>query len=784
MLVFWRLLFLREWSFGREIDFLRQFYPERYYAVDSLSSGQFPLWNPFAICGKAFFASYQPGLLYPLNLLVTGFYALINADWSIKAQCALVIFHLWLAGATTYLLGRDLGLRRPAALISGVSFMLCGFLAAHAGHINQASGAAWIPLVFLLFNRSLRARSLRWSVFAGLALGTSLLVGHLQAIFYMCGLLFALAVYYTVNQVREQEAPGSPWFSLGALGVAVLVAVGIAAVQLLPLLELIGQSTRKDMSAGYVSVGSLPRWQGLNLLFPHLFGSSVESYTGAWWMWETYGYTGIVGGGLGVIALLKKPRRFTVFLWVVLILSVILAFGPAGYLWTWLFKMKLFVNQFRDPARVLVIFGFCSSVLAGIGADHLLSLASSEETEEQHRAAGKVAIGLLALSVLVWLSVCLYRWLFDNGISRISGNGIRSALLSLALLAAFTMLVVLAKRSRYGAIVLAVGLLCLVAFDLVYFNTRWPAMRIDPDDMYGDRAAMEYIAAQPGYFRVETDAGNMFVSYDNGAVYGVEKATGDDSLVLDDYSRLRERILPQQSPGVQVGLFREGALQSELLDILNERYFVTKESIDERLTGDKYTLAGCFDGVYVYENGRAMPRAWMTDAFIFNSDDEVNSYMEALDPYCTGITETALVVAEGLSTEYPMKIDAKGKQRAHISSSGGAVSVLENGEGGLKLRVDPSCRGLLLVSELCYPGWEVFVDGVKRDILKTDLALRGVMLDGGASLVEFRYNPSSVRTGAVITVGAIIVLAGYLALAGFRRKKNNPVGAFNNNSGS
>jgi hypothetical protein len=47
-------------------------------------------------------------------------------------------------------------------------------MCAHAGHINQVSGAAWIPLVFFLFDRALRRRSIHYAVGAGVTVGVAL----------------------------------------------------------------------------------------------------------------------------------------------------------------------------------------------------------------------------------------------------------------------------------------------------------------------------------------------------------------------------------------------------------------------------------------------------------------------------------------------------------------------------------------------------------------------------------------------------------------------------------
>ncbi len=765
-LVFSRAIFNRNWSFGVELDFLRQFYPARVYEVNSLARGTFPLWSPYILSGHPFFASYQTALLYPFNLLMVGLYGLAGAQFPLKAQCGFVVFHFYLAGLFTYILARDLKINRAGSAIAAVTFMLSGFMVAHAGHLNQQSAAAWIPLVFLLFCRSVNRRKAYYAVLAGLAMGVALLAGHLQSIFYLSVLLLGFVVFALVQRLRGAEV--SPLFGLLALGITVAVAAAVAAVQMVPLYELIGLSTRAKVPYPVAVTASLPRWQAVNLIFPHFFGTAATTYTGGWLMWETYGYSGIVGGVLGIAALLRKPRALAVFLWVVLLAAFVLALGPGGYVWTVFFKLGLFLNRFRDPARVLVIYGFASALLAGLGADHLIGLLSDAD-RERFRSALRVVAAVVGAVVLLAAALTAYVLLRGPRRNGANANALLGMVSPVLLAVSLVLLLFIASRAREGRTWLTVGLVALVAFDLVALNTLWIMVEVNPDDLYGDRKASQYVASLPGEFRVETDAHTMYRSLDNGPIYGLQKASGDDSLVLKEYYEYRELILPQQAPGVQVGLFYEGALRSELLDVMNDTFFMTRQPINPRLTSGKFDFVGRFGKVFVYRNRTAMPRAWMSDALAFGSEADALSYMKRLGGLAPSLRRTALVVAPEEARkgtpERPARIQAvKGRVRVTFSSA-----------HRLTLSVDPSCKGLLVVSEVYYPGWEAFVDGRKADTLRTDLLYRGIMLAGGQRKVEFRFRPRSVYTGAVISLSALVVIvlyfAGLLGLWSFRRRK-------------
>lgn len=765
VLVWARVLFSSQWSFGVELDFLRQFYPARSFAAHSLSSGAFPLWNPYVLSGYPFFASYQTAMLYPFNLLMVGLYGAAGADFTLKAQCCFVVFHFFLAGGFTYILARELKISRAGAFVAALTYMLCGYMVAHAGHINQQSAAAWIPLVFFLFHRCLAGRRISYAVAAGAALGVALLAGHFQPLFYLCLMLLLYVVYTAVSRARGDPRKPGLLFGLAALAVTVAVAAGLAAAQLLPTYQMIGLSSRQGLSYGLAATYSMPRRELITLVFPHFMGRVPKEYFGFWapLKWEVYGYAGIVGGALAVLALLRKRKGLAVFLWVVVLLSVVLAIGPGGYLWTGLFKSHLLFDRLRDPARIFVIYGFAMALLAGLGTDHVQHVLSHRAERPRYRAAVALAAVMLALTLILVLVITV-QFIASSGSAGEVGRRIhvRSALLPTALLAALLVVLLLAGRAERLKAALPFALVALVLVDLAVLNVPWTMVRVNPSDPFGDARASRYVARKPGEFRVETDANTMYIALDDGAIYGIEKASGDDSLVLEDYNRYRELVAPSVAPGVQPGLFHGGGIRSPLLDLMNDVYFMSRDRLAPSLAAGKFKLDADLGGVYVYANKTALPRAWMADGLVVADNRRV--YDELARTGGEGLAETALVVenrgAGLLAGE-------------RISSVKGGVRVLEHGPNRLVIETEPSCRGLLVASEIFYPGWEARVDGRRTEILRTNFLFRGVVLQGGQRRVEFRFKPRSVYYGIAVSGATLGLLLLYLAALAVRRRRKN-----------
>lgn len=91
------------------------------------------------------------------------------------------------------------------------------------------------------------------------------------------------------------------------------------------------------------------------------------------------------------------------------------------------------------------------------------------------------------------------------------------------------------------------------------------------------------------------------------------------------------------------------------------------------------------------------------------------------------------------------------------------VSVPEWTNSSVRMRAELDGDGLLLLTDQAFPGWKVFVDGEEREILTANMIFRAVGLEAGTHEVEFRYEPLSIRLGAIVSALAAL---GILALFG------------------
>jgi hypothetical protein len=364
----------------------------------ALAAGELPLWNPYEFSGFPWLATGQAGVLYPPNWIA----ALLPAP---RAMSLVVLSTYLIAGAGTYRLARHLGAPPLAATVGGYTYALSGFMIAHLGHTPMINAAAWLPWVFLAVER-LRSR-MRWPWFAASAGFVALQVaaGHFQVPVYG-GL--AVAIYVLV---AGGEVPG--WRArvgwLGRVGLAGMTGGLLAAVQILPALELAGESARARITYEFFSEYALPVRELSLLLFPYLLGGAPPPspfpapYSGRWGLTELTGYAGVFPFALAVsasIALWRQPR---VRGWAVVgVTTLVLALGPGTPVHRLLFIVPGY-NQFRVPARHLMSFGLAVGILAALALGRMLDRQAEGMRRDASRCAGGVAagMGLIAVAILV-----------------------------------------------------------------------------------------------------------------------------------------------------------------------------------------------------------------------------------------------------------------------------------------------------------------------------------------------------------------------------------------------
>ena len=254
---------------------------------EAIANGEFPLWNPKILTGIPFLAAGQASTFYPLNIL---FYLLpldLAFGWFTALQVAI-------AGACMYLFGRVLRLRVLAALFGAVVYMFSGFLIVSVVFTMFLAAVPWLPLLLAVIEMIVRkqeekgVRSFRpipYVVVGATIIGLVVLAGHPELIYYTMltagaySFVRLASAFFHIRKgdlaANSKRAPLVRTVKLGGwlLAMATL-GIGLGAVQLIPLLELLPLNFREGSASLAEVLGwAWPVRHVLTFALPNVFGS-------------------------------------------------------------------------------------------------------------------------------------------------------------------------------------------------------------------------------------------------------------------------------------------------------------------------------------------------------------------------------------------------------------------------------------------------------------------------------------------------------------------------------
>ncbi len=417
----------------------------------------------------------------------------------------------------------------------------------------------------------------------------------------------------------------------------------------------------------------------------NLVGMLLPTATSA----ESVLYLGAVVSALLVLApVWPQVRRKTRFWQGIALFSLAFALGPNLPFFAPLILRLPGFNLLRVPARALFLFGMALIVLAA----HALAALLSEEAPQS--TTRRASLGLTALAGTIWA--------LTIGLGVLS-NQWETGLLWAALLwvgAFFGVLLSLRKRypSR-AAFVLLLGLMVLdgggFAFQHVIFLPK--------NVILSEKAeTVTYLAGQEGRFRVYSPS--YSIPQQSAAFYGLELADGVNPLQIADYAQFMPAATGVPAHGYSVTLppFATGDPSQDnaaytpdacRLGLLNVRFVAAEFD----LHAPSLVEVARFGETRLYRNPCALGPAWVQPP------------------------------------EAPPGTQAQPLADEAVQWQPNRITVQANGPG------------LLVLSEVAYPGWQVSVDGQPAEMRTVAGVLRAVLLPAGAHEAVFTYHPWRTR---------------------------------------
>ncbi|MGC8880579.1 MAG: YfhO family protein, partial [Anaerolineae bacterium] len=590
--------------------------------------------------------------------------------------------------------------------------------------------SAWLPWTLLAVDNLAARNDSGWRaatmaiVWTALTLGLALLAGHPQTWMYLLytTLVFYLWRVFTVYRSTNISQVHSWLRMLGRLAVGLLLALMLSAVQWLPTLEIMAHSPRTTMGYQEASFG-LPLHEFVALIYPGYLGGSPQ-------------YVGILPLLLiGLAWAIGRPRHQIAFWSVLGALALLLSFGGNTFLYALFYLLVPGFAWVRHQERAYLVYVLCAAMLSGYGTLALLAplgRARRFALQRFERASRYVFFAALGIT-----------FLFVHGSLATEQRDLFAGVLRhhiFALLVLGGSLLLLALRVRchlarpWGMVLLA----SWVAFNLFTinwrFNLRPPADWFAPTPVI--KALQEQLAQQPEVVRIAS-GGLLPQGSGAAAVYGFYDITGNSPLHLATWEEF-QAIVPE---------WRRWQL-------LNVHYVLSDRELDSPGLGRLFPLVPPHEEekvVYLYVVTDPFPRAWVVHRLEVVRDRAAALHRISQDDF--DLRQAAVV-------EHPLEMELP----PHPVEGSHAQVTFFSAEA-LDLEVQAVADGLLVLSEMDYPGWHASVDGHPVTIVTANGVLRSIPIKAGQHHVRLWYAPISVQLGTIITLvtlvgggGAILVI--------------------------
>jgi len=759
---FYPILFDGKVIFYRDYNLIT--YPIRYFLGQTFNQGAIPYWLPNAFGGMPFMSTFHPGVFYPPSLL-------FFLEDTTYAMNLFYVLHFVVLGIFTFLLARRWGISVVSALCSAITAMLSGYIVASTLVSNFFISAVWLPMVFWMFHQFWVRKHIGYFIGLIVAIATQTLAACPEISIMTMLLLYAHSLYFLpkppgVAGIVRLTAP---------LGLAVVLALGLSALQLVPTANLIKHSFRD----GGLSYEKHTQWsmkpsKFLTLVIPPDYSKYLDSSSSLKSVPEMYVkssdqnapqrsgagsedrsneasktdtqeisgllhtvYMGLISLILALLCFFFRREKAVIFWWVVFLLGALLALGEYNPFYKAIYYVFPFLDLFRYPEKYFYISAFAIVFLSGYGLDFLIRY-----TRERQIKIFPVLTVLIGLFGVIGL-MALWKPNINPGYS-------------LALLMVFSFLYVMfyfrkMKKAWFAASVLIMifmdlsikSMEFLPLIDRKYYEEKPLLTDILGDSFGKHRIYTGQLHQQPdplnypnGPTRLASAIATKEYLYPYlGMVYGLEHVNGFSGLALELKNSMIWWSVFIKSPPER---------RKRILKRSNVKYWVDADKQIAYQDGYPLILP---DRVQILKN--ALPRAYLVPRMKVPKEGGhvLNTYYDkSFDPLKEVLLNENIDFKE--SDHFQGEVEQVSYRPNHVT-----VKIRQEGDG------------FLVLMDSYFPGWTVKVDGQERPILKANHYYRAVQLGSGRHTLEFDFLPEGMKAGWMISgFSFLLVTLGSLFL--------------------
>ena len=795
-----RILYRHDSSAGRGLGQEQVDYRKR--------TGEMTRWTNSAFCGMP---TYQIAPSY---------------DSSDVIKAAEKAYHLWLPENVWYVFAYMLGFyillrafdfRQSLAALGSIiwAFSSYFFIIIAAGHIWKVMALAYLPPMIAGIVLAYRGRYLWGLLVTSLFCALEINANHVQMTYYYLFIIIFMVIAYAVEAVRSKEykhfAKATAVCAMGAL-----IGLSINISNLYHTWEYSKESMRgkseltkadsanqtdSGLERDYITQWSYGVGETWTLLVPNTKGgasvpmarnktamkhadpnySYIYQQIGQYWG-EQPGTSGPVYVGAFVLMLfvlglfiVKGPLK-----WALLsatVLSVLLSWGHNFMPFTDFFIDYVpMYSKFRTVASILVIAEFTIPLLAMLALKRIVDEPELLTAKIKYLYLSFALTGGVALLFALMPSIFFSNYVSSSELSALSQfpqeqlqpllanlTEMRKAMFtadcwrSFAIIVAGTLLLLLYKAKRLKSQYMIAGIVVLCLADMWQVNKRYLN-----DEMFVERSVRETpVTANAAvtqvmndkslYYRVLNLASNTF--NENETSYHLKSVGGYHPAKLRRYQEMVERYI---SPEMQALFGAVADAQGDMTKVDGDSIFPVLSMVNT-----KYFI-------FPLQSGQAAP---LLNPYAFGNGWFVDrvEYVDDANREIAAVGDIDLRRVAVADTKFK---EAIGESVAQDST--GTVTLTSYDANRLTYDISSSRGGVVVFSDIYYPGWTATVDGVEVPVGRVNYILRAINVKPGAHKVELSFFPKTVDTTETIAYAGyvlLVLIVVLLVLMEYRKRR-------------
>ena len=720
-----------------------------------------------------------------------------------------------------YILLRAFNFRQSLAVLGSILWAFSSYflIIIAAGHIWKVMALAYLPPMIAGVVLSYRGKYLLGTIVTAIFAAFEINANHVQMTYYFLFVILFMVIAFFIDALRKKELARFGK-ATAACAVGALIGVCLNLSNLYHTWEYSKESMRgkselvkKDaanqsatgLDRDYITAWSYGIGETWTLLVPNAKGGAsvplaqnetamskadynfapIYEQLGQYWG-EQPGTSGPVYVGAFVLMLfvlglfiVKGPMKWALL--AATVLSVLLSWGKNFMPLTDFFIDYVpMYSKFRTVASILVIAEFTIPLLAMLALKRIVDEPDLLTRNIKWFYASFALTGGIALLFALMPTVFFSDFIFSSEMKALTSlpqeyitpvienlREMRQAVFTadcwrsffVIVVGALCLLLYKAKKLKAGYMVGAIIVLCLIDLwqvDKRYLNNDmfvYKSVREAPIEMTDADRQILQDTTDLRNFRVLNFASNTF--NENETSYFHNSIGGYHAAKLRRYQDIIDYYIAPEMQKLMPAVAQAGGDMSKVngdsifpvLNLLNARYFILPLQ----------------DGKTVpIQNPYVHGPAWFVDkiSYVDNANKEIET-VGKLDLRHEAVADKRF---EGV---------LKAAARQDSTSRVKLVSYMSD---NLKYEVSSSKGGVIVFSEVYYPGWTATVDGQPVELGRVDYLLRAVNVAPGKHTVELAFKPKSVTVTETMAYISYAILLGLIALGVYmewRKKKAN-----------